>query len=117
MTVINANQAQQKALLERHLKYPHFSFLRFFFGINVNGIISKTYRFDDDNGTYYINLYLHNDKICEFQFREGDIPCFVKFEDFNGVRYDIPYPTDEMFDILKEEGLDCKNRFLTGIEI
>jgi len=115
-TVINANEKQQKFLLEKHLKFKKKS--RFnFFNFKSDSIISKSYSYNSEDDIGFISLNLATGKICSYQLR-GGIPCFVEFKGFDSnIRYDIYYPEGEIFEILKKEGVELENKFWNGINI
>lgn len=115
-TVISANKEQQDELLKKHLKAKPLSFTKKLFGFNNNAIISRKFYYDEEDSIGFVTLYLATGKTCSYQMR-GDYPCFVEFTGFSSIRYDIPYPEGEIFEILKKEGLDAKNNFWKGGEI
>lgn len=115
--IVNANEAQVKALLEKLPTTYKFSFLGFNFKIKVNKLIKRSCIYDDYFHLFHIELELSNNKICKYQLRDNDVPCFVEFYPFNGATYTINYPKEEMHNALKEIGIEAKNDFIKGIQI
>ncbi len=105
---IIATKDQATALYEKHLKCD-----------GVSKIKSSSFSMDDEDDIGFVTLHTTTGKKIFYQFRK-DEPCFVEFMGFGNLRYDINYPKllhQEMYNFLKEYGIEARNNFLNGGEI
>ena len=104
-TVIEASEEQKNALLDKHLKFrPRF------FNKDTSPVVQRNYTYNEEVEIGFVSLILKSGKRCSYQFRRG-IPCFVEFTGFGDIRYDVHYPSGEMYEILKREGDIADNNF------
>ena len=121
-TVIHANKEQAQALYDKHMK-PIFK-PKGFFGMVASKVIptitSSSFSYDSEDDIGFVTLHTITSKRIEYQLR-GNEPMFVEFTGFDSnVRYDVSYPhqlNEDMYKMLKEEGIKAKTKFWKGGQI
>ena len=110
--IIQASKEQQDALLNKHMK-KSFNFFTKLFNSKKEVFIYRRFSYDVEDNIGFVSLTTWTDKKISYQLR-GDNPCFVEFTGFGNIRYEIDYPSGEIFEILKEEGIKIRENFWKG---
>lgn len=103
-SVIRASEEQIYQLLNKHLKF----------------IKNFLYSYDSEDEIGFVKLETKTGKIIQYQLTNGtygDTPSSVSFSGFGNIRYDITYPKNEMYEILKNYGIKAKENFWRGSQI